>query len=165
MNKIFAETTILEGRTVKFEGYSDVDKRALNRKDYRRVMCIVSFNSKIVIVKEESGSWNFPGGKMEYGENAAETVIRELDEEADITADKSSIEPIVLMKCSEQINGEWHQLRDQLICYSKVDTLAELTPDPDEDIIERKEVDVEELDKYIHWSSIKWLKSWLNENI
>lgn len=43
--------------------------------------------------KSHAGKWEFPGGKMETGETAEDTIIRELREELGIEPCKSCLQP------------------------------------------------------------------------
>lgn len=48
-------------------------------------------NGNILILKEENKGWNIPGGKPEINETPIQALKREMDEEVDVTIDKSQM--------------------------------------------------------------------------
>ncbi len=46
---------------------------------------ILEHEGKILLVKEPDGRFEFPGGKIEFGDSPEETLKRELEEELDLT--------------------------------------------------------------------------------
>ena len=165
MHKEYSDITQINGLKCRFDGYSGVDKSILESSGFGRIMGLVNYKSEIVLILHEKGSWNFPGGHMEAGENAMETLLRELDEEADVKAKPEAVEPVLLVKTFTMPDDEWIEDETQLICYAEIDELPPLTPDPDEDIIDRKLVSVDEIYEYIMWDSITWITGWLQERI
>jgi len=49
---------------------------------------IIAKNGKILIAKRKMGKWEFPGGRIEAGENLEECLKRELKEELDVEVKK-----------------------------------------------------------------------------
>jgi 8-oxo-dGTP diphosphatase len=45
------------------------------------VKAILCKNNKILLVRDQKGKWELPGGRIEFGENIDETLKRELAEE------------------------------------------------------------------------------------
>jgi 8-oxo-dGTP pyrophosphatase MutT (NUDIX family) len=45
---------------------------------------VVDQNGKMITVQERNGKWSLPGGKIESGDTAINTIIRELKEETDV---------------------------------------------------------------------------------
>jgi 8-oxo-dGTP diphosphatase len=43
--------------------------------------CFINVDKKVLFLKREPGTWSIPGGKMEKGETARQTVMREIKEE------------------------------------------------------------------------------------
>lgn len=157
MNKVYTD---IDGN-FKFEGYHVSDRSFLESKEFRRVMALVKFNGKIVIIRDKSG-WGLPGGSREEGETVSDAIIRELMEEADVTVSSQSLVPVAVMKAFMKEGEEWSYVEDQMILYCEIDVLSDSTPDPDEDIIERRVVEVDELGEYIKWpESIPWMQSWI----
>jgi 8-oxo-dGTP diphosphatase len=54
--------------------------------DKKVTLCIIKNNGKILLSYKESGFgagfWNFPGGKIDDGEEPQQTIIREVEEES-----------------------------------------------------------------------------------
>ena len=66
---------------------------------------IIRKEGKILICRrgqgrKHAGLWEFPGGKQEAGETAADCLARELQEELGIAASESDLEPVGVQKIS-----------------------------------------------------------------
>ncbi|MEK9200857.1 MAG: NUDIX domain-containing protein, partial [Patescibacteria group bacterium] len=48
-------------------------------------VCITSENTAVIVTEDEGSNWTLPGGSVEPGETLEQTLVREVDEEADIT--------------------------------------------------------------------------------
>jgi 8-oxo-dGTP pyrophosphatase MutT (NUDIX family) len=63
-------------------------------------ICVVDHSGKILLLKRSSmnddhvGEWAFPGGKIESGETAVQTALREVREETGLRINSSSIIPL-----------------------------------------------------------------------
>lgn len=125
--------------------------------------------SGLVLIVRSPGfydnNWLLPGGSIEIGETSEETLHREVMEEADILVDNITLlggqRCYYLDKPNKKINS---QLR--FACLIK--QFLPQTPDPDNgEMVERKLVKLEELNKYLKWGCVgnhlaKRAKEWFD---
>ena len=125
---------------------------------FKQIYGIV-FNDKseVLVISEEPGKWQIPGGTPEYGETSEQTITREFIEEADVTL--KNIKFIGAQKIEyfdqDNPNKEEGNLFYQLRFVADVDKILPQTPDPDGgNIHPRKFVNFNELTKYVNWGDI-----------
>ena len=63
--------------------------------------------TKFLIVKEDNGKWEFPGGGLEYGLDAQENVARELEEEMGINTLTVAELPAYVLTAQHDRTGSW----------------------------------------------------------
>lgn len=66
---------------------------------------------KFLIVKEDNGKWDFPGGGMDYGESPKDCLKRELMEEMGLEVSTISDSPLYFFTGQfqrEDLNGKWY---------------------------------------------------------
>ena len=66
---------------------------------------IVIIDNKILLLKDENGIWDLPGGKLRNNEIVEDCIRREIKEEADIDVEVEKIRDVLVKK----ING-WLQV-------------------------------------------------------
>ncbi len=104
---------------------------------------------RIAIVKIDN-DWSLPGGKIEPGENFEQTLIREVDEEADIEI--KNIAPLSYQKVVKNQNKT--SIIYQLKYAALISKIKKQTIDPDEGIIrKRKFIKPEDFLSYCPWGN------------
>ncbi len=93
--KCFLESVIHNGQTV--QRFTLVEK--IHSQPSVGVGVIIKNGSKVLLGKRMgkhgNGSWGFPGGHLEYGENIFECAKREVKEECGLTITKLSCGPYI----------------------------------------------------------------------
>ena len=109
-------------------------------------------NERICIVDCNKGYWSLPGGGPEdYDESFDNTLIREVDEEADL--DIKNIKRIGCFKITPlSDNCERKEIHYLLRYVAEVDKIKEQTIDPAENAIAmRKFIDPKDFLKFVKW--------------
>jgi 8-oxo-dGTP diphosphatase len=103
---------------------------------------------KFLIVKEEDGRWDMPGGGIDWGESAHEALKREIDEEMGLKTISISKQPSYFYTCKNS-----RDVRLSSILYETV--LESLDFVPSKECMEVKFVNVKELDELDICSPLK----------
>jgi 8-oxo-dGTP pyrophosphatase MutT (NUDIX family) len=109
--------------TLSWHETSDFSKM----KDVRQCYGICFDKKDKILIINNKGNWYLPGGTPEQGETFEQTLIREIDEEADVEIDK--IKPLGYNRIEEIKNGKksvFYQLR----FVAKVSRIKKQTIDP-----------------------------------
>lgn len=84
---------------------------------------IVNTKRQVLIIKRhnkstQSGKWDFPGGRIEFGESLRNSLIREVKEEAGLTIQKVSI-PLSITSFMRDIDTNTQIVRIVYLCKTK----------------------------------------------
>lgn len=114
---------------------------------------LVREDNKIAIVKNKGGFNILPGGGVEEGENALDTLVRETKEETNCDVDPIKATPLFFQKASEILNDGTKNVRGYELRYIiPIKEFHEFKEDPDNgDIVEVYWIDVEEISIYLEW--------------
>jgi 8-oxo-dGTP pyrophosphatase MutT (NUDIX family) len=70
------------------------------------VKAIVKDNEgRILLLREKDGSWEFPGGGLEHGENPRTALTREVSEETGLNVDWMSDQPIAFWTIRKEVGS------------------------------------------------------------
>jgi len=131
----------------------DVEKYQPCRQVYG--ICFNDKNEILIIKGPDSEKWQIPGGTPEENESREETLIREIQEEADVIVEDCKplgVQQIDYPDNPNKVDGDkFYQYRH--IC--KVGKILEQTPDPATKItFERKFVPADKVTEYVKWGKI-----------
>jgi 8-oxo-dGTP pyrophosphatase MutT (NUDIX family) len=99
--------------------------------------------------------WYLPGGTPELNEKPEKTLIREVDEEADISISKLKLLGAFEMFFPNNPNKEKGDHYYQLRYFAMIDEIREQTIDPSSNqMVERKLIPAEDFSKYVEWGTI-----------
>ncbi len=88
---------------------------------------VLTIAGKFVLLKNERGEWELPGGRIETGESPEDCVVREIEEELGIPAEVSGILDAWLF---EVLPGK-HVFITTYACTTKVDVTETLQISPE----------------------------------
>lgn len=72
-----------------------------------KALILDDIKTKFLIVQEDNGKWEFPGGGLEYGLDPQENVARELQEEMGITTLSVADLPSYVVPAQHDRTGSW----------------------------------------------------------
>ncbi|MBU2577161.1 MAG: NUDIX domain-containing protein [Nanoarchaeota archaeon] len=139
-----------KGQKYLMEWLDDVDFESLENV-VQAYGFIFDKNGKLCIINC-TGNWCLPGGTIEdYDNNFEDTLIREVNEEADL--DIENIKRVGCFKCTSlSDNCERKGVHHILRYVADVDNIKEQTEDPAiGKIPERKFIDTEDFLKFVPW--------------
>lgn len=99
--------------------------------------------------------WNLPGGTPENNETPEQTLIREVDEEADISISNLKLLGAFEVFFPNNPNKEKSEHFYQLRYFALIDEIRKQTPDPhDNKMVERRLIPAKEFSNYIKWGEL-----------
>lgn len=149
-----SNTWTSNGVQIKFTWYPGKDIKKFNPFTQVYGVCFDN-DGKILIQKVGDSDWCLPGGTVEPGESAIDTLKREFIEETDVSIKT----PILLggqkvqiidndTGLPKKIKKEFYQLR----YYCEVEEVLPQTPDPDNgQVRDRLFVEPDKITKYFDW--------------
>jgi 8-oxo-dGTP pyrophosphatase MutT (NUDIX family) len=127
-----------------------------NFRPFKQVYGIVFNYKNEVLIIEENGKWQIPGGTPEMDETGEQTLTRELMEEADVKLKDIQFigaQKVEFLKYGNPNHNEGDRFY-QLRYIANLDELLPTTPDPDGgETYPRKFVGFEELIELIPWGN------------
>lgn len=147
MKSLTSEVFNFDGRDITLNWYAG---SSVPNIKVSQVSAFCIYQGKLVIVRNKRG-WTIPGGHPENGETIDTALERELEEEADI---KKGFEAKIIgwMKVSDPLNdGREGKESAQIRFLVVTNELPEFVPD--DEIFERKLINIDEFDQYISWAS------------
>lgn len=63
--------------------------------------------TKFLLMREDNGSWDFPGGGLDFGEDVHESIVRELKEEAWLETTWIDVEPLYFVVSFNPEKDTW----------------------------------------------------------
>lgn len=136
-----------EGVMYEVEYFDDPDFSYLEKEKCTQTYAISFCGDKLVVVKNgKKDTWGPPGGTIEAGEEFAETLKREVVEEANMNI--LYFEPLGYQRVLNLTTGkEVYQLR----YYAEVEKIGEFVSDPAGTIIEVRLIRPEDYGEYVKW--------------
>lgn len=129
------------------------------RSNISQVSAYCFYKGKLIIVRNKRG-WSIPGGHPELGETMTESLARELEEEAGIKNGYTSKIIGWLKVHDPQNQGREGKKSVQIRFLVTIKHLPKFVPD--DEIFERKTIDMDEFSKYISWADSPTGKAQIN---
>ncbi|QQR82287.1 NUDIX hydrolase [Candidatus Campbellbacteria bacterium] len=114
-------------------------------------------DGRVLLVLEKKGVWELPGGGIEHGENAQETVRREVKEECGFDVESVSSVPSYVWTAGPTPKGTWVMI----LLYQT--TLKQMNFIPSDEAVEYRFFSPEEISKLPLDPSIKKLPDLLQK--
>ena len=142
-----------QGKEIRFDIYISGDFSNLRNVKQVYGLILSKDLSKILIVREKSGTWLLPGGTVEPGETMLDTLQREVKEETNRDIALQTIKPLFYQNAYRKNDqGEWEYMRTEVRFKGIVENDFEFISDPDHgNIIEAKWIPITDLDQYLDW--------------
>jgi 8-oxo-dGTP pyrophosphatase MutT (NUDIX family) len=68
------------------------------------VKAVLGWDDRFVVLRNERGQWELPGGRLEHGEQPVQALQREVDEELALQV---TVGPLVLAETFEVVPSRW----------------------------------------------------------
>lgn len=128
-----------------------------DNKMYRvSAKALVEKDGKYLVVLEKKGVWELPGGGIEHGENAQETIKREVKEECGFDVATVAEAPQFMWTVFREKNNIW----TMMLAYPT--TLSSMEFTPSEECVEFRFVTIEEMRELPLHENIKKLPEMLS---
>lgn len=99
--------------------------------------------------------WYLPGGTPENNETPEQTLIREVDEEADISITDLKLLGTFEVHFPNNPNKQKGDIYNQLRYFALIKDIREQTIDPhDNEMVERNLIPANEFNKYVKWGNV-----------
>lgn len=147
IKSLAAEIFKFDGRDITLEWFAG--SRIPPKSNISQVSAYCLYKNKLIIVRNKRG-WGIPGGHPELGETIIESLARELEEEAGIQEGYST-KIIGWLKVSDPQNeGREGKESIQIRFLITINVLPVFVPD--DEIFERKTIDLDDFSKYVSWA-------------
>jgi 8-oxo-dGTP diphosphatase len=148
-----------QGKEIRFDIYVATDFSNLMNVGQVYGLILSKDRSKVLIVREKSGTWLLPGGTVEQGETLLDTLQREVKEETNRDIAIQTVKPLFYQNAyRKNEQAEWELMRTEVRYKGIVENDFEFISDPDHgNIIEAKWIPITDLDQYLDWGETTWM--------
>jgi bis(5'-nucleosidyl)-tetraphosphatase len=142
------KTIFIDGKNITTLSWHNINEFS-KLKNVRQCYGICFNNKNQILIVNNKGKWFLPGGTPEKGETFEQTLIREIDEEADVEI--KDIKPLGYNEIEELKDGK-KSIFYQLRFVAKISKVKKQTPDPATNTqFKRKFIDPKEFLSYTLW--------------